>query len=195
MQQRGRKSAASLSVVAGSIDGRPKPPSDLTKFQTDVWERTVANEAADVFRTAALQQLLKEYCRHVESAHRLSEVIDRSMATADDPVFERLAKAVISGSKLSCEWQIPPPPPGKTFTPSQTNVSYGTSGTPTRRQIPWVDSAVACSSAKDGWAWYYDDNVRPTKIMVCPQACTGIQADATAKIDIAFGCPTVIVPK
>ncbi|MET0595598.1 MAG: vWA domain-containing protein [Polyangiaceae bacterium] len=111
------------------------------------------------------------------------------------PVFERLAKAVISGSKLSCEWQIPPPPPGKTFTPSQTNVSYGTAGTSTRRQIPWVDSASACAAAKDGWAWYYDDNVRPTKIMVCPQACTGIQADVSAKIDIAFGCPTVIVPK
>ena len=81
MQQRGRKSAAALSIVAGTIDGRPKPPSDLTKFQQGVWERTVANEAADVFRTAALQQLLKEYCRHVETADRLSKQVDR--ATCD----------------------------------------------------------------------------------------------------------------
>jgi hypothetical protein len=65
----GRKSAASLSVVAGTIDGRPKPPSDLTDFQRGVWERTVGSEAADTFRTAALQQLLAEYCRHVEGAH------------------------------------------------------------------------------------------------------------------------------
>jgi hypothetical protein len=96
MQQRGRKSAAALSIVAGAIDGRPKAPSDLTKFQAEVWERTVANEAADVFRTAALQQLLKEYCRHVESAHRLTEVIDKSMANANDPVgiehLERLLR-------------------------------------------------------------------------------------------------------
>jgi hypothetical protein len=79
MGQRGRTSGAALSVVAGTdIDGRPKPPSDLTEFQREVWERTVANEAADVFRTAALQQLLKEYCRHVETADRLSKQVDRA---------------------------------------------------------------------------------------------------------------------
>lgn len=70
-----RKSSAALSVVVGSIDGRPRAPSDLTDFQREVWERTVANEANTFFNTAALQQLLKEYCRHVESAHRLAEMI------------------------------------------------------------------------------------------------------------------------
>ena len=82
MQQRGRKSGAALSVVAGTaIDGRPLAPDDLTEFQQDIWERTVANEAADVFRTAALQQLLKEYCRHVESAYRLTVIYDRHLET------------------------------------------------------------------------------------------------------------------
>jgi hypothetical protein len=71
-----RKSAASLSVVVANIDGRPRAPADLTEFQQEVWERTVANEAADVFRTAALQQLLREYCRHVETADRLSKQVD-----------------------------------------------------------------------------------------------------------------------
>lgn len=82
MGQRGRTSGAALSVVAGTaIDGRPPAPSDLTEFQREVWDRTVGNEAADVFRTAALQQLLKEYCRHVETADRLSKQVDR--ATGD----------------------------------------------------------------------------------------------------------------
>jgi hypothetical protein len=77
MGPRGRQSGASLSVVAGTaIDGRPRAPEDLTEFQAEVWDRTVANEAADVFRTAALQQLLKEYCRHVETADRLSKQAD-----------------------------------------------------------------------------------------------------------------------
>jgi hypothetical protein len=52
------------------------------------------------------------------------------------PVFDQLGKAVIGGSKLACEWTIPPPPPGKTFVPNQTNVSYGgvaRSRTSTRR--------------------------------------------------------------
>lgn len=76
MAERGRKSAASLSVVVGSIDGRPKPPGDLTKFQTDIWDRTVSHEASTFFNTAALQQLLKEYCRHCESAHKLAKMIE-----------------------------------------------------------------------------------------------------------------------
>ena len=79
MQQRGRKSTAALTIVAGSIDGRPGAPDDLTDFQREVWERTVANESAEQFRTAALQQLLKEYCRHVEAAHRLTLVVDRHL--------------------------------------------------------------------------------------------------------------------
>jgi hypothetical protein len=89
MGQRGRKSGAALAVVGGTdIDGRPHAPSDLTDFQREVWERTVANEAADTFRTAALQQLLKEYCRHVASADRLARMIQATEAldvlSADD---------------------------------------------------------------------------------------------------------------
>ena len=89
MGQRGRTSGAALSVVAGTaIDGRPRAPSDLTEFQQAVWDRTVGNEAADVFGTAALQQLLKEYCRHVQSADRLSRMIEamerQDVMSADD---------------------------------------------------------------------------------------------------------------
>lgn len=72
---RGRKSASALSVVAGSIDSRPEPPADLTKFQRDLWCRTAAGEPLDQFRTATLQQLLKEYVRHCEAAHILAQQI------------------------------------------------------------------------------------------------------------------------
>lgn len=70
----GRKSSAALSIVS-SIDGRPRAPEGLTEFQANVWDRTVANEAADTFKTAALQQLLTEYCRHVEMADWLETQI------------------------------------------------------------------------------------------------------------------------
>jgi hypothetical protein len=89
MGQRGRTSSAALSVVAGTdIDGRPQAPSDLTEFQRGVWDRTVANEAADVFRTAALQQLLKEYCRHVETADRLSKQVDRATSEGSNLSYQ-----------------------------------------------------------------------------------------------------------
>lgn len=76
MASRGRKSAASLSVVAGKIDGRPEAPKDLTKAQQQIWRDTVATEAVDVFRGEARLQLLKEYCRHAAECDRLAAVID-----------------------------------------------------------------------------------------------------------------------
>jgi len=55
MAQRGRKSAASLSIVSVLGNQRPAPPDDLTEFQREVWQRTVASEASTFFKTAALQ--------------------------------------------------------------------------------------------------------------------------------------------
>jgi hypothetical protein len=86
MAERGRKSTASLSVISGSLDQRPDPPSDLTELEAEVWERTVAHEAADVFGTAALQQMLKDYCRHVIAAERLGLVIEGHMSKAESEV-------------------------------------------------------------------------------------------------------------
>jgi hypothetical protein len=91
MGQRGRTSSAALAVVGGTdIDGRPHPPDDLTEFQSEVWTRTVANEAADTFKTAALQQLLKEYCRHVETADRLSRKVDRATSEGSNLPFQEV---------------------------------------------------------------------------------------------------------
>jgi hypothetical protein len=96
MGTRGRTSGAALSVVAGTaIDGRPKPPSDLSEFQADAWERVVGSESGDFFRTAASQQLLKEYCRHVESAHRVSGMIsllEKPGAAIDLDEYEKLLR-------------------------------------------------------------------------------------------------------
>lgn len=80
MAARGRKSAASLSVIHGSLDQRPVAPAELTTAEAEVWDRTVTHEAADVFGTAALQQMLKDYCRHVVAAERLGKVIEGHMA-------------------------------------------------------------------------------------------------------------------
>src|SRR4051812_41907642 len=74
---RGRKSAAALAIVASQIDRRPSPPNELTAAQKLIWSETVRSEAADQFKTAALQQLLKIYCQHVTTADLLSKVIDQ----------------------------------------------------------------------------------------------------------------------
>lgn len=96
MAARGRQSAASLSVIQGSLDQRPDAPDDLTEQEAEVWARTVAHEAADVFGTAALQQMLKDYCRHVVAADRLGLVIEAHMAKGPD------AEESISLKDLDC---------------------------------------------------------------------------------------------
>jgi hypothetical protein len=96
MATRGRKSAASLSVVVGSIDGRPQAPKDLTAAQRKVWTDTVATEASDVFRGEARLQMLRDYCRHAVEADRLAVVIDEfdmAWLASDDGVrrYDKLA--------------------------------------------------------------------------------------------------------
>ena len=137
----GRKSAAALSIVAGSIDGRPDAPSDLTPFQQEVWNRTVANEAADTFRTAALQQLLKEYCRHVSSAALLSEKIDSfdSQWLDTDEGLERYTKLVRT---RDCETKALADKATKLRLTNQSRYTPGAAGTAAKKSSeatkPWL---------------------------------------------------------
>ncbi|MET0594368.1 MAG: vWA domain-containing protein [Polyangiaceae bacterium] len=107
------------------------------------------------------------------------------------PVFKALAEAVITGSKLECDWAIPPPPMGQMFDPKLVNVLYTQGGT-TPRDLFKVPTAADCD-AQGGW--YYDDNAKPTRVISCPATCTEIQADIKAKISVAFGCQTKIIVK
>lgn len=75
--KRGRKSAASLAtVIEGSFGKRPLPPEDMTERQKQIWMETCSSEPADFFGTAALRNLLMDYCRHREAAENVSSIID-----------------------------------------------------------------------------------------------------------------------
>ena len=118
--------------------------------------------------------------------------VSGDMCTTDfAPVFKALAQAVITGTKLSCEWAIPPPPAGQMFDPKLINVIYTPDGA-APRDLFNVPSAADCSTLG---GWYYDDNAKPTKVLACPTTCTEIQADMKAKIAVAFGCKTRVIVK
>jgi hypothetical protein len=76
MQQRGRKSVASLAVMPGNLGDRPEPPHDTTPFQADLWRRIAASEHPDVFRSEGQRQLLLQFVRHAEAADGLAKAID-----------------------------------------------------------------------------------------------------------------------
>lgn len=76
MAQRGRKSAAALSVVSSIPGSRPEPPAELTEEQAEVWRSVVQTKPAEWF-TDDSHPLLVAYCKHVTTARVLSQQIDR----------------------------------------------------------------------------------------------------------------------
>lgn len=83
MEGRGRKSAASLTVVPAGIPARMEPPQGLTESQVAMWREIVAGKPADWF-AADNAPLLAEYVRAVDMCNALAFQI--GAALAGDPV-------------------------------------------------------------------------------------------------------------
>ena len=104
-------------------------------------------------------------------------------------VFNDITRAVISGAQITCDLAIPTPPMGQTLDPSRVNVRYLRGGATPGETILRVDSAAACGPSG---GWHYDDNVAPTRILLCPATCTAVQGDPMAGIQVEFGCQSSI---
>jgi hypothetical protein len=116
----------------------------------------------------------------------------RGVICLDDwtPVLTDISAAVVTGSQVACELDIPEPPDGETLDPAKVNVRYQMGGMSPGSLLPQVPSEAACTSSG---GWYYDDNTAPTQITLCPVTCTSVQADTAANIQVEFGCSTVIL--
>jgi hypothetical protein len=93
------------------------------------------------------------------------------------------ALASIRGKTLACDFQIPPPPAGKTLDVTKVNVVY----TPAGGQAQTLSYSKDCVS---GTGWHYDNPASPSRIILCQSSCTTAQAGQGASIDIVFGCDT-----
>src|SRR5690606_4740212 len=72
----------------------------------------------------------------------------------------------IRGSSIACDVQIPEPPSDRSFDKEAVSVTYTLSGAaPTP-----LDYDPTCL----GQAWHYDDPAAPTRIVLCPDACTTV---------------------
>lgn len=89
MAQRGRKSAASLSIsrpVPVLSESRLAPPVHLPDAERDVWLQVVNDQPANAF-SETHAHLLELYCRHVVLSRVLADEIlnfDRSWIADDD---------------------------------------------------------------------------------------------------------------
>ena len=105
------------------------------------------------------------------------------------PIFNELAKAIVTGAQLSCTWKIPAPPQGQTFDAGKVNVEYHHAGMV--ENIGYAKSLADCSATKGGW--YYDNPTSPTAVLACPATCTKIQADSAGEVQLSFGCETRVI--
>ena len=88
MKQRGRKSAAKLSVIESTVPQPPMAPDDLLPNERELWDAIVQVRAADFFDGATLP-LLSEYCRlqsQVDLMAEQMEEFDPDWLKTDDGV-------------------------------------------------------------------------------------------------------------
>lgn len=104
------------------------------------------------------------------------------------PVFDRLAEQIITqaGSEIACEWELPPAPPGQTFSVDLVEVTRTTmaSGSVAFNRVA---SEAECGPN----SWHFDDALNPTKILACPETCEAMQGEDGGGIGINFSCEVI----
>ncbi len=103
-----------------------------------------------------------------------------------DEVFKAIAKGVIAGAKVACEFQLPAPPEGKEFDLNSVSVNYTPGGSTTPQNLTQVANAAACAPGK-----FYIDAAQD-RVFLCPAACSSVQQDPDAKLDVLVDCVTDI---
>lgn len=106
--------------------------------------------------------------------------------TTQPDLADALAGALdeITKSLRSCEYPVPEPPQGQTLDPDRVNVLY-TPGAGTTRTVGRDPSADECN---EGWQYSADGE----HIVLCGELCQQVQSDPDDKVEVLFGCETVI---
>jgi len=98
-------------------------------------------------------------------------------------MFTLMAQGVIDGAQVACEFEVPEPPAGEQLDLETVTVVYTSNGTEVATYTQVAD-ATACTPN----SFYLANNT----ITLCPGACTTIQADENAKIDLRFDCKQIV---
>jgi hypothetical protein len=93
----------------------------------------------------------------------------------------RAALAKIAGSIVSCDYELPAPPPGETLERGNVNVVH-TAGSGTMALIPQSTTA----ECTEGWQYSPDQR----RVVLCDATCQRVQADPEARLELLFGCAT-----
>jgi hypothetical protein len=101
------------------------------------------------------------------------------------------ALAEIRGAALPCEYTIPAAQMGR-IDFDKVNVHYRSAAG--EGEVPYVGAAGQCDATRGGW--YYDVDPRsatPTHVVVCPASCASFKAQPDSKVELRFGCQTIVI--
>lgn len=128
---------------------------------------------------------------HQELSRLTGGIVDSVCKTNYGGVFDNLATGL--ATKLGCEFAVPTSQDANAADPSKVVVQY-TPGIGPRKgattPLTRLTDASKCALVPDGW--YYDDDLAPTKILLCPTTCADADADPTGKISILLGCKRTV---
>jgi hypothetical protein len=120
---------------------------------------------------------------------------DQAFIVEDATAATALVDALkaIQGSALSCNFPFPMQQDAGMADPDKINVDYTPGAADadagvTPMKVPFfrVDNMAACTGADQ---WYYDDNMNPMQIHLCPATCDAVTAaPGEPKLDILIGC-------
>lgn len=95
-------------------------------------------------------------------------------------IFKEMAKSVVSGATVSCEFPVPAAPAGETLDLSTVVPRYTPGAGGASVDFQQVANAAACAPDK----FYIENNT----VKLCPATCDKVQTDSTAAIKVLFGC-------
>ncbi|MCA9580502.1 MAG: hypothetical protein KC416_01830 [Myxococcales bacterium] len=103
-------------------------------------------------------------------------------------LFDDLERHTVRTVSIPCGYDLPMAPDHHSIDPEEVNVLlYGESAEP--EPLPRAYTKAQCQK---GGAWYYDNNMIPTRVTLCPQMCAAVEGDAKAQLDISLGCKTEV---
>jgi hypothetical protein len=106
-------------------------------------------------------------------------------------LFDSLTTAIAVPMALPCRYEVPLAPDGMELDPFRVNVVY-TSGSGAEQVLPYAGGTAGEDPDCTGGGWYYESDAQDV-ILICPNTCSMIEADAEGRLDLAFGCMTVFI--
>jgi hypothetical protein len=101
--------------------------------------------------------------------------------TSFDAVFRKVAQGVISGSRIACDFALPPPPQdGGVLDTQNMLVEYTPGDGGTEVTFGKVADESACGARR-----FY---LTSERVILCPDSCSLVQADPSGSVDVLFQC-------